>query len=319
MAFIAVALVFGCGRRTEPGSAPSPLPTSSPPASTSAAPPAPSGEKGGELPAEWRLPLGWRWETNTFNGFIAAYPGLPLADRETQRLVYRTDRAEYAVGIAAQGNNVDRYRQDIQAQGWTVQSDRALPDGHAFDVSKGELVSHARFVRGTQRSFHLSFTSAAGDDRDAALFLEKFTPLGASEKRRIRVRAGAFSVVVPSRVSEWEERSAEPAVRGVAGLHNGVQFAAAFSELSAGAVPSDALDEGLHASLEQFGGTTLSQSGAPFRGYPSIRVEHRGREGVYMVRRLVAAHGKLIDVASYAPGGTEPTWADDFVDSLELE
>lgn len=85
------------------------------------------------------------------------------------------------------------------------------------------------------------------------------------------------------------------------------------------APPEVALDNGLRASLTELGGTTVSRSDMPFRGLPSIRVEHRGGDGVYVVRRVVAAHGDLIDIAVYAPSGHKPAWAEAFVGSLDVD
>jgi hypothetical protein len=315
---------------TAPASAPA-LPAALAPASppATAARPTATGDGGApaeDLPRAWRLPLGWRWLTNLHVGFTVAYPGLPTLDALAaggQRLVVHTDRAEYAVGVAPEQDEAPRYRREITAQGWTIANERALAGGaRDFEVTNGALVTHTRLVPAAARTFVLTVTTQRGDDGDAPTFLDSFAPAAQLESRTLRFAPGGFAVVAPARMSEWEERSADPPLRGYAGLVDGAQLGAAFADVSAAALaqgPLAFLRRGTASSLQQLGGATLSRSEEPYHGFPSIWLEHRGDSGVYVTRRVVLAHGRYYDIAVYAPSGTEPAWADAFVDALALE
>lgn len=278
------------------------------------------------LPAAWRLPLGWHWVTAAKAGFTAAYPALPTIDSPTpgaERLLVRTSRAEYAVGRARDEGEAERYRREVKAAGWRVVGDRALDGGvRAIDATHDKLATHTRLVPVAGRMFIVTFTSALGDDADAATFLDSFRPTGAMESRAVRFAPGGFTVTTPARVSEWEEHSAEPPLRGLTGLVDGTQFSAAFTDVGQAALsdgPQAFLARGLAASLAEVGGATLERDDASFHGHPSIRIEHRGQDGVHVSRRVLMAGTRFYDLAVYAPSGETPLWADAFVNSLVLD
>ena len=320
---LVTAALLGCDKPPEPGgsSGDGPARTSATPTTTAQAPPS-AVEPASDLPAEWRLPLGWRWLTATKLGFTVAFPGLPTLDPQPpggQRLVARSDRVECAVGVAPERDEVPRYRREIARQGWTILADRAVAGGtEAIDATNGRLTTHTRLVPAGARTFVVTFTTAQGDDADASTFLDSFRPSAVLESRTLRFGPGGFTVAAPARMSEWQERSADPPLRGLAGLVDGAQLSAAFADVGTAAAGAarEFLEHGLAASLGELGGATVARDAAPFRGHPSIRIEHRGANGVYITRRVLLAGERFYDVAVYAPNGTKPPWADAFVDSL---
>jgi hypothetical protein len=288
------------------------------PVETSLAAPAP------ELPAEWRKPIGWRWETNTDVGFTIAYPALPqivVTPGGEQRLVARTDQAECSVSLAPPGDTLANLHKGLAAAGWSVVAERSLSNrGSSLEVTNGTLTSIFRIVPDGTRTFILSSTAPVGSAFDHAVFLDSFEPRGVVEPRPVHVTPGRFSVTVPGRVSETDDRSATPEILGVAGTIDGVQFSADVADIvGPPAEPHDALERGANASLAAVGARAVETKRDDFKGHASIRILFEANDGMRGVRRMVVVEKRLYALSVYAPGHRAPAWADAFVDSLELD
>jgi hypothetical protein len=256
-------------------------------------------------------------------GFTAAYPALPVVDHQGggQRLVARTEVAECAVGLAPGPDAAARIRKEVTAAGWTVSLERTLPSGAiALEATNGTLTTLFRIIPDAPRMFVLTSTMQRGATFDAAAFLDSFQPRGTVEQRAVHFAPGHFSVIVPAPANETEDTTAEPVIRGIAGLVDGVQFGASSADAPAGASdPMEILEHGITASLASLRAHAVETKRDPFRGHPSIRVVLKGDNGVLGIRRVVYAGGRLVDVSVYAPSGDKPVWADAYVDSVDVD
>lgn len=275
------------------------------------------------LPTSWRLPAGWIWVTETREGYAVGLPGLPRgrasADHSVSMLTRETPSATYTIARrAGLGDPAGTFRTGALGGGGTLVTDEAWRgNGRAFEVRSPAGIEQARILLRADDALVLSVMSPA--QVDAAPFFESLTFDALTTPRRVHHDEGRFSIEAPVRVNPLVDESAQPVLRGLHGLRDGVQIAAMYVAAPITAESSVALEAGMRSAVRDMPGELLSSEPRDGPTGPELWYRCRAQDGTFGSVRTTYANGNLYTIATYAHVGEEPPWAQHYLESFTLD